>query len=91
MLKPDIVLLRSFFFEIKRAIEKFCLALYFSCTKFKYYVKHSEVLVTSHFGIIKHMLRKPILNSRIGKWALALTEFSSTYVPFNYSIKEKII
>lgn len=27
------------------------------------------------------MLSKPILHSRIGKWALALTEYSLTYMP----------
>lgn len=27
------------------------------------------------------MLSKPILHSRIGKWALALTEFSLTFKP----------
>ncbi|XP_057452106.1 uncharacterized protein LOC130743908 [Lotus japonicus] len=28
-----------------------------------------------------HMLSKPILHSRIGKWSLALTEYSLTYAP----------
>ncbi|XP_057444299.1 uncharacterized protein LOC130736489 [Lotus japonicus] len=38
-------------------------------------------MVFSHFDIIKHILSKPILHSRIGKWSLALTEYSLTYVP----------
>ncbi|XP_050897324.1 uncharacterized protein LOC127104162 [Lathyrus oleraceus] len=62
-------------------IEKLCLCLYFSCMKLKQYIKPVDVYVSSHFDIIKHMLSKPILNSRIGKWALALTEYSLTYVP----------
>ncbi|XP_057425836.1 uncharacterized protein LOC130719221 [Lotus japonicus] len=62
-------------------IEKLCLCLYFSCTKLKYYIKPIDVMVFSHFDIIKHMLSKPILHSRIGKWSLALTEYSLTYVP----------
>lgn len=31
------------------------------------------------FDIIKHMLSKPILHSRIGKWTLYLAEYSLTY------------
>jgi hypothetical protein len=54
------------------AIEIFCLCLYFSCTKLKLYIKPVDVYVYSHFDVIKHMLLKPILHSRIGKWALAL-------------------
>ena len=49
------------------AIEKLCLCLYFSCLKLKHYIKPVEVSVYSHFDIIKHMLSKPILHSRIGK------------------------
>ncbi|XP_057432184.1 uncharacterized protein LOC130724933 [Lotus japonicus] len=60
-------------------VEKLCLCLYFSCTKLKYYIKPIDVTVISHYDIIKHMLFKPILHSRIGKWALALTEFSLSY------------
>src|SRR4051812_9415848 len=58
-------------------IEKLCLCLYFSCNKLKQYIKPVDVYVSSHFDVIKHMLSKPILHSRIGKWALVLTEFSS--------------
>jgi len=59
--------------------EKLCLCLYFSCTKLKYYIKPFDVYVYSHFNIIKHMLSKPILHSRVGKWPLALREYSLTY------------
>ena len=59
--------------------EKLCLCLYFSCTKLKHYIKPFDVYVYSHFDIIKHILLKPILHSRVGKWALALTEYSLTY------------
>jgi len=55
--------------------EKLRLCLYFSCTKLKNYIKHFDVYVYSHFDIIKHMLSKPNLHSRVGKWALALTEY----------------
>ena len=48
-------------------IENLCLCLYFSCMKLKKYVKQVYVYVSSHFDVIKHMLSKPILHSRIGK------------------------
>jgi hypothetical protein len=57
-------------------IEKLCLCLYFACMKLKHYIKPVDVHVYSHYDVIKHMLSKPILHSRIGKWALALTEYS---------------
>ncbi|CAJ2644769.1 unnamed protein product [Trifolium pratense] len=71
-------------------IEKLCLCLYFSCTKLKQYIKPVHVYVYSHFDIIKHMLLKPILHSRIGKWALALTEYSLTYQPLR-AVKGQVV
>lgn len=62
-------------------IEKLCMSLYFSCIKLKQYIRPVDVYVSSHFNVIKHMLSKHILQSRIGKWALALTKYSLTYVP----------
>ena len=59
--------------------EKLCLCLYFSCIKLKQYIKPIDVYVYSHFDIIMHMLSKPILHSRVRKWALALIEYSLTY------------
>lgn len=60
---------------------KLCRCLYFSCTKLKHYIKPVDMYVSSHFDIIKHILFKTILYSRIGKWELALTEYSLTYMP----------
>lgn len=40
-----------------------------------------DVYIYSHFDVIKHMMSNPILHSRIGKWALTLTEYSLTYYP----------
>jgi len=70
--------------------EKLCLCLYFSCTKFKHYIKPFDVYVYSHFDIIKHMLSKPVLHNRVGKWALALTEYSLTYQSLK-SVKGQIV
>lgn len=36
--------------------------------KLKYYMKPTNVFVCSHFNVIKHIMSKPILHSRIGKW-----------------------
>ncbi|XP_058747191.1 uncharacterized protein LOC131620203 [Vicia villosa] len=71
-------------------IEKLCLCLYLSCIKLKQYIKPVDVYVSSHFDITKHMLSKPILHSRIGKWALALTEYSLTYLPLK-AIKGQVV
>jgi len=60
-------------------IEKLCLCLYFSCTKLRHYLLFAECTVVSKFDVIKHMLSMPILNGRIGKWILALSEFDLRY------------
>ena len=62
-------------------IEKLCMCVYFSCIKLKHYIKPVDVYISSHFDVIKYMLSKSILHSRIGKWALALTEYSLKYLP----------
>ncbi|XP_058733345.1 uncharacterized protein LOC131604951 [Vicia villosa] len=45
------------------------------------YEWHVDVYVSSHFDVIKHMLSKPIVHNMIGKWALALTEYSLAFLP----------
>jgi ribonuclease HI len=57
------------------AAEKLCLCVYYSCTKFRHYLLNAECVVYSKFDVINHMLSMPILNGRIGKWILALSEF----------------
>jgi hypothetical protein len=57
------------------AVEKLCLCVYYSCTEFRHYLLNAECVVYSKFDVIKHMLSMPILNGRIGKWILALSEF----------------
>jgi hypothetical protein len=57
------------------AAAKLCLCVYYSCTKFQHYLLNAECIVYSKFDVIKHMLSMPILNGRIGKWILALSEF----------------
>jgi hypothetical protein len=60
---------------IYSAVERLCLCVYYSCTKFQHYLLNVECVVYSKFDVIKHMLSTPILNGRIGKWILALSEF----------------
>lgn len=59
--------------------EKLCLCLYFSCTKLRHYLLSSECTVVSKADVIKHMLSMPILNGRVGKWILVLSEFDLRY------------
>ncbi|XP_045795462.1 uncharacterized protein LOC123889969 [Trifolium pratense] len=72
------------------SIEKLCLCLYFCCMKLKHYIKPIDVYVYSHYDVVKHMLLKPILHSRIGRWALALSEYSLSYKPLKV-IKGQIV
>ncbi|XP_075479465.1 uncharacterized protein LOC142520354 [Primulina tabacum] len=68
--------------EVKYSvIEKLCLTLYYACTKLRHYLIQSRVLVVTKTDLIKYMLNRPILSGRIGKWSLALAEFTLTYYP----------
>ena len=59
--------------------ERLCLCLYFSCTKLQHYLLLAECIVVSKADVIKHMLSMPILNGRMGKWILVLSEFDLRY------------
>jgi hypothetical protein len=37
--------------------------------------------VACQYDVIKHMLLKPILSGRMGKWAYALVEYDLAYEP----------
>jgi hypothetical protein len=63
------------------AFKKLCLALYYACMKFMHHILLSTCTVVSQHDIIKHMLHKPILSGRMGKWAYALIEFDLNYKP----------
>ena len=60
-------------------VERLCLCLYFSCTKFRHYLLSAECVVVSKDDVIRYMLSLPILKGRIGKWILALSEFDLRY------------
>jgi hypothetical protein len=62
-------------------VEKLCLSLYYACSKFGHYILSSSCIVSCQYDIIKHMLLKPILSGRMGKWAYALVEYNLAYEP----------
>jgi ribonuclease HI len=72
------------------AVEKLCLCVYYSCTKFRHYLLNAECVVHSKFDVIKHVLSMPILNGRIGKCILALSEFELRFESAK-AIKGKVI
>ncbi|TQD73899.1 hypothetical protein C1H46_040601 [Malus baccata] len=49
---------------------------------------HVHIIAKTY--VIKYMLSKPMLTGRIGKWILALSEFSFQYVP-QKAIKDQAI
>jgi ribonuclease HI len=61
------------------AIEKLCLCLYFSYIKLRHYLLSAECTVICKDDVVKYMLSMPILNGRISKWILALSEFDLRY------------
>ncbi|CAN6579132.1 unnamed protein product [Malus baccata var. baccata] len=63
------------------AVERLCLALYFTASKLRHYMLPCHVHIIAKTDVIKYMLSKPMLTGRIGKWILALSEFSFQYVP----------
>ncbi|KAM2517727.1 hypothetical protein PS1_032603 [Malus domestica] len=62
-------------------VERLCLALYFTANKLRHYMLPCHVHIIAKTDVIKYMLSKPMLTGRIGKWILALLEFSFQYVP----------
>ncbi|CAL8993415.1 unnamed protein product [Prunus brigantina] len=61
-------------------IVKLCLALYFAATKLRHYMLTSVVQIISKTDHIKYMLTRLIIRGRIGKWMMALSEFTFQYV-----------
>ena len=57
-------------------IEKLCLSLYFASQKLQTYMLPILTYIVCETDLIKYMLSRPILKGRIGKWFLALMEFS---------------
>jgi ribonuclease HI len=62
-------------------LEKLCLSLYYTCSKFRHYILSSSCIVPCQYDVIKHMLLKPILSARMGKWAYVLVGYDLAYEP----------
>jgi hypothetical protein len=62
-------------------VEKLCLSLHYVCSKFRHYILSSSCIVACQYDVIKHMLLKPFLSGRMGKWAYALVEYDLAYEP----------
>jgi len=60
-------------------IEKLCLCLYFSCIKLRHYLLSAECTIICKDDVVRYMLSMPIMNGRIGKWILTLSEFDLRY------------
>jgi hypothetical protein len=60
-------------------VEKLCLSLHYACSKFRHYILSSSCIVACEYDVIKHMLLKPILSRRMGKWSYALVEYDLAY------------
>jgi hypothetical protein len=71
-------------------IEKLCLSLLYACSKWRYYLLSSICIVACLADVIKHMLQRPILSGRIGKWAYALIECDLAYELLK-SIKGQVV
>ncbi|KAI5323996.1 hypothetical protein L3X38_033069 [Prunus dulcis] len=70
--------------EVERkyfAIERLCLALYFTVVKLRHYVLPFTIYINAKTNLIKYRLTRPMSRGKIGKWTLALTEFAFRYVP----------
>jgi len=72
------------------AIEKLCLCLYFSCIKLRHYLLSAECTVICKDDVVRYMLSMPIMNGRIGKWILALSEFDLRYESAK-AVKEQVM
>jgi hypothetical protein len=71
-------------------MEKLCLSLYYVCSKFRHYILSSYCIVACQYDVIKHMLLKPILSGRMGKWADALVEYDLAHEPLR-SMKGQVV
>jgi hypothetical protein len=63
-------------------IEMLCFSLYYACTKLRHYLLASTCIVACQIDVIKHMLHRPILKGRLGKWDYALIEYDLVFESF---------
>jgi hypothetical protein len=71
-------------------IEKLCFSLYYACTKLRHYLLSSTCIIACQTDVIKHMLYRPILSGRLGKWAYGLVECDLVHESLKF-IKGQIV
>jgi ribonuclease HI len=71
-------------------IEKLCFLLYYACAKLRHYLLASTCIVACQTDVIKHILHRPILRGRLGKWAYALIEYDLVFESLK-TMKEKVV
>ncbi|KAK2991634.1 hypothetical protein RJ640_025117 [Escallonia rubra] len=62
-------------------VEKLCLTLSSTAVKLRHYLLPFEALVIARIDLIKYILTRPLLRGKLGKWIVALIEYSLTYIP----------
>jgi ribonuclease HI len=60
-------------------VEKLFLSLYYACSNFRHYIVSNSCIVACQYDVIRHLLLKPILGGRIGKWTYVLVECDLAY------------
>jgi hypothetical protein len=55
-------------------------SLYYACMKFRHYILSNTCIVSCQHDIVKHLLEKPVLSGRLGKWAYGLVEVDLVYL-----------
>ncbi|XP_074277653.1 uncharacterized protein LOC141601283 [Silene latifolia] len=69
-------------YEVKyTSLEKTCLALVWATKKLRHYMLSYSVSVYTKMDPIKYLFEKPVLNERMLRWTLMLSEFNLKYVP----------
>ncbi|XP_074299177.1 uncharacterized protein LOC141630223 [Silene latifolia] len=69
-------------YEVKyKPLEKTCLSLVWATKKLRYYMFSYSVSVYSKMDPIKYLFEKLVLNGRMSRWTLMLSEFNLKYVP----------
>jgi hypothetical protein len=71
-------------------LRNYVFLLYYACTKLRHYLLSNTCIVACHTDVIKHMLHRPILSGRLGKWAYGLVEYDLVYESLK-SIKGQIV
>jgi len=78
-------------YEVKYTqVEKSCLALVWATKKLRHYMLAHPVEVYAKMDPIKYLFEKPVLNGRMARWTLMLSEFELKYTPLK-AIKGRAI